>query len=124
MPMLGLGYLASIARKERHEVVILDCKKEKMDYQGFAAHIKNNDYDLIGFQVFSYDVDSVKRHIGIIREHSKTGIVIAGGAHPSLQLRGGGERCLHPSGDSGSGEAQGEARGQLFPGHKAASYQL
>ena len=30
MPMLGLMYLASIARKEHCQVDIMDCKKEKM----------------------------------------------------------------------------------------------
>ncbi len=83
MPMLGLGYLATIARKNNHSVKILDCKKEKLGFRGFEERIKDNKYDLICFQVFSYDINSVKRHIDIIRKHNKDVTIIAGGAHPS-----------------------------------------
>lgn len=83
MPSLGLGYLGSVARKHSFGVTMLDCKKEKFDFNDFEAYIKNNDFDLIGFQVFTYDLNSVKRHIAIIRKYHKDAIVVAGGAHPS-----------------------------------------
>lgn len=84
MPSLGLGYLASTVRN-RHSVTILDCKKEKMTYRNFSDYIKDNEFDLIGFQFFSYDVNSVKRHIEIIKEikHKRRITIIAGGPHPS-----------------------------------------
>lgn len=86
-PLLGLGYLASIARK-KHDVTILDCKKEKMDYDNFTAYIKKNHFDLIGFQLFTYDLNSVKKHIEIIKSINDKCIVVAGGSHPSGSPRG------------------------------------
>lgn len=83
MPMLGLGYLASVAKKYNHSVDFLDCKKEGLSYKGFEDYIENNKYDLICFQVFSYDINSVKRHMDIIRKHQRDAVIIAGGAHPS-----------------------------------------
>lgn len=83
MPPLGLGYLASSVRK-RHSVSILDCKKEGMGYKGFSVYIKNNKFDLIGFQVFSYDINSVIKHIEIIRHLRGNSVtIVAGGPHPS-----------------------------------------
>lgn len=83
MPMLGLGYLAAIAKRRGHEVNILDCKKEAMNYNDFKFFINKNHFDLIGFQVFTYDIDSLKRHIDIIKGLNKDALLIIGGAHPS-----------------------------------------
>lgn len=84
IPSLGLGYLASSIRK-KHSVTILDCKKKNMTYTDFFNYIKNIEFDLIGFQVFSYDINSVKRHIEIIRQlkDKRKVTVVAGGSHPS-----------------------------------------
>lgn len=83
MPSLGLGYLASIAREEGHDVEILNCMKEKMKPEDLAKFLGNKRYDLIGFQVFSYDLYFVKKYLQIIKELSPDTITVAGGAHPS-----------------------------------------
>jgi len=83
MPNLGLGYLAAALRKQGHQVKILHCAKEKMDYSGWESFVRENKYDLFGFQVFSYDLDSVKKHISIIKKYQPESYLIAGGPHPS-----------------------------------------
>lgn len=83
MPMLGLGYLASVAKRYGCDVAILDCKREGFDYRDFENYIKDRHFDLIGFQIFTYDLNSVKRHVDIIRKYNKEAIIIGGGAHPS-----------------------------------------
>lgn len=83
MPSLGLGYLASVAIRAGCEVKILNCIKEKMTYEGFGRYIGQEAFDVIGFQLFSYDLNSVRKHISIIRSVSPRSVVIAGGAHPS-----------------------------------------
>lgn len=83
MPSLGLGYLASIAIQAGHHVSVLNCMKENMSHEDFGSFVRENRFDIIGFQVFSYDLNSVKRHISQIKENSPDSIIIAGGAHPS-----------------------------------------
>jgi radical SAM superfamily enzyme YgiQ (UPF0313 family) len=88
MPSLGLGYLAAVLREEGHEVSILDCIKERMSYEDFAVYILREQFDVIGFQVFSYDLTTVKKHLSLVRRHSPGTVTIAGGPHPSGDPRG------------------------------------
>jgi len=81
--MLALGYLAAIAKKKAHDVTILDCKLEKFDYSDFDEYMKDNHFDLIGFQAFTYDLNSIRTHIDIIRKYDKKVLIMVGGAHPS-----------------------------------------
>ena len=83
MPSLGLGYLAAVLSRDGHEVRILNCMKEGMTFDDFGAYIQGETFDLIGFQVFSYDLNSVKEHLAIIRRSSAGSVVVAGGPHPS-----------------------------------------
>lgn len=83
MPSLGLGYLASIAKQSGHEVSILHCIKDKIELNGFQKYISERHFDVIGFQIFSYDIPIVKTYLKIIKEKSPFTITIAGGAHPS-----------------------------------------
>jgi len=83
MPSLGLGYLASQARKYEHTVTILNCIKEKMNFQDFATFLEQDSYDLIGFQMYSYDVNAVRKHLEITKDISPKTITVAGGPHPS-----------------------------------------
>jgi len=88
MPSLGLGYLAAILSGNGHDVSILNCLKERMTYEDFAAFLQKERFDLIGFQLFSYDLNSVKKHLAIIRQVSPGTVVIAGGPHPSGDPKG------------------------------------
>lgn len=88
MPSLGLGYLAALLQGNGHEVRILNCIKERMTHLEFTGLISNEHFDLIGFQVFSYDLDSVNKHIASIRSVSPGTIIIAGGPHPSGDPQG------------------------------------
>ncbi len=83
MPSLGLGYLASIARQLGHEVNVLHCVKDRIGLKKFQRYIKEQHFDVIGFQVFSYDIPIVKRYLRIVKENSPSTITVAGGAHPS-----------------------------------------
>lgn len=83
MPSLGLGYLAAILTGKGNDVTILNCIKERLTLEEFGARIQLEHFELIGFQLFSYDLSSARRHLAIIRRYSPGTIVIAGGAHPS-----------------------------------------
>lgn len=88
MPSLGLGYLAAVIRGDGHLVSILNCVKEQVTFDDFAALIKREQYDVIGFQVFTYDLNPVKKHLEIIDNVSPESITIAGGPHPSGDPQG------------------------------------
>lgn len=83
MPSLGLGYLAAVLSAKGHAVSILDCKKERMTYEGFSEYIRKEHFDIIGFQVYSYDISTIRKHLAIVRQSSPKTITIAGGPHPT-----------------------------------------
>ena len=83
MPSLGLGYIASVLRQNNHEVKILNCIKEELTFNSFNEYINNNKYDVYGFQMFSYDLDPVKKHLDIIKRSYPDAVTIVGGYHPS-----------------------------------------
>lgn len=83
MPSLGAGYTASVARQSGHRVSILHCLKEKFTFRDFANYIQKNKFDVIGIQMFTFDITPVKKHIEIIKALSPKTIVVLGGYHPS-----------------------------------------
>jgi len=88
MPNLGLGYLATCLRKEGHEVTILNCAKEKYTYDDFSDYISKTQFDIVGIQMFTYDLNSVKKHTEIIKKMNPNIIIVAGGYHPSGDPQG------------------------------------
>ncbi|MDO8593091.1 MAG: radical SAM protein [bacterium] len=83
MPSLGLGYIASVLRTSGHEVKILHCLKEKFSFTDFSEYIKNNDFSVIGIQMFTFDITPVKKYLAIIKQLKPGAIAILGGPHPS-----------------------------------------
>ena len=83
MPSLGIGYVASILRLNNHEVKILHAIKEKITFDDFENYIKENDFDIIGIQMFTFDITAVKKHLAIIKKNKPSTISILGGYHPS-----------------------------------------
>jgi radical SAM superfamily enzyme YgiQ (UPF0313 family) len=82
-PNLGLGYLAAVMFENGHQVRMIDSGREKLSWADFARLIQEEQYDLIGIQMFTHEVPSVKRHIDIIKSHSPETTVVVGGAHIS-----------------------------------------
>lgn len=83
MPSIGLGYLAAIATNAGHGVVVLNCIKERLDDHGFSEYLKREHFHVIGFQLFSYDLNVVARLLKIVRDIQPEAITVAGGPHPS-----------------------------------------
>lgn len=87
MPHLGLGYLATSLR-EKGTVQILDCVKEKFDFDDFAFFIKKNQPTVVGFTMFSCDSESVKQGIEIVKRINPNIVTVVGGPHPSGDSHG------------------------------------
>ena len=79
-PPLGLGYLANSVRP-KHDVVILDSLKENIKIDDFFSYVKDTSPDMVGFQVYTYDIPLLKDYLKIVKKANK--ITIVGGPHPS-----------------------------------------
>ena len=79
-PPLGLGYLANSVRP-KHDVVILDSIKENIKRDDFFSYLKDTSPDMVGFQVYTYDIPLLKEYLKIAKKANK--ITIVGGPHPS-----------------------------------------
>ncbi|MDP3732060.1 MAG: cobalamin-dependent protein [Candidatus Omnitrophota bacterium] len=82
-PNLGLGYIASAIRRAGHEVMILDCIKEKMKIDDFFSLVRAHSFDMVGFHMFSQDYTSVKQLSRLIKEINPKIYTIVGGPHPT-----------------------------------------
>jgi radical SAM superfamily enzyme YgiQ (UPF0313 family) len=82
IPPFGLGYLATAVRKN-HEVEILDGIKENLDLKKLEDILKEESYDIVGIQVFTFQVPVVKDYVKIIRRVLPEAKIILGGPHPS-----------------------------------------
>ncbi|MCX5858685.1 MAG: cobalamin-dependent protein, partial [Proteobacteria bacterium] len=83
-PEIGLGYLATTLKKHGHQVEILDCVREELDFPGFKSLIgKRGPDDFYGFKVYSMNTANVNRQIDLIRELHPRAVVAVGGPHPS-----------------------------------------
>jgi len=83
MPSLGLGYLAAIATGAGHDVTVLNCIKERLDTNGFAEYLQRNHFNVIGFQLFSYDLNVDTKLIDIVRDIQPKAVTVVGGPHSS-----------------------------------------
>ena len=81
-PPIGLGYLATAIKKD-HEVRILDCKNEGIDFSDFREYIVKEKPDVVGFMFFTSEADSIKESIRIIKEIDSNIVTLVGGPHPS-----------------------------------------
>ena len=83
-PDLGLGYLATALRKNKHEVIILDCVNKRIDFDRFKKYILHDNSDVIGFKITPTDLPSAKKYIQIIKWYRPSVKILIGGVYPSL----------------------------------------
>lgn len=84
VPPIGLGYLATALRRAGFkDVLILDCVKEDLDLAGFRAKVKKFKPEIVGWQIFSHDLASLKESLAIVKKIDPKIFTIAGGPHPS-----------------------------------------
>lgn len=82
IPPFGLGYLATTIRK-KHDVTIIDGIKEKLDQKKFEEILKKENFEVIGIQVFTFQIITVKNYIRILKKVSPKTKIVLGGPHPS-----------------------------------------
>jgi radical SAM superfamily enzyme YgiQ (UPF0313 family) len=82
-PNLGLGYLAAALRKNGFEVDIWDGVKKDMTRKKLEERLRNLDYDVAGFQVYTRSVREVQEALEKVKSLSPKVVTIIGGPHPS-----------------------------------------
>lgn len=84
-PNLGLGYIASALKTDGHYVEIIDPGRVKITFEGFKKYISENRFDMVGFQLYTYQLNTVKRLSSIVKQAHPETIVVVGGPHPSCE---------------------------------------
>ena len=82
-PNLGLGYIATSLRKNGFEVDIWDGVKKGLTRKKLKERLKMLDYDVAGFQTYTYSVPYVQEGLKWAKSLNPKVITIIGGAHPS-----------------------------------------
>ena len=88
MPPLGLGYIASVVRNKGHDVEILHGIKDNITPEKLKNLQMKKRFDVIGFQMMTYDFNPIKKLSKAIKEINHETIVVVGGAHPSGDPQG------------------------------------
>ncbi|HNW92652.1 MAG TPA: radical SAM protein, partial [bacterium] len=81
-PCIGLGMLATAVR-DAHDVVIIDGIREKLTPEKMAAVVAAHQPDVIGWQLFTFDLQVVRAAAQAVKRCNPAIITIAGGPHPS-----------------------------------------
>ncbi len=81
-PSLGLGYLATAVRN-KHDVRILDCIKERVTVDRLGGIIRNYNPDVLGLQCYTFDLPFLRGALKLAKEINKDIVTVAGGPHPS-----------------------------------------
>jgi len=82
-PPIGLGYLATAIRKLGHQVDIKDCVIEEWDNPRTIEYVKEYKPDIVGINVFSSALRSVKELTEMIKTLPNPPMIILGGPHCS-----------------------------------------
>ena len=78
---LGLGYLGAVAEKEGHQVNIIDCQAEKLNYETFTARISQTPSDVIGVTATTLLYKSAMKLITIAKQAQPLAVTMLGGSH-------------------------------------------
>lgn len=81
-PSLGLGYLATAVR-DKANVEIIDCIKNKISIKRFGEIIYNYKPDIVGIQCYTFDLKFIKEALSAIKNINSRIVTIIGGPHPS-----------------------------------------
>lgn len=82
-PNLGLGYLATALRNNGFDVEIWDGVKKEMTKKKLDDRLKNTDYQVAGFQVYTRSVREVQDGLERAKALNPEVVTVIGGPHPS-----------------------------------------
>lgn len=84
-PPLGLLYIAAfIERHTKHDVMIIDCQVDRLDYYALKAKIASIQPDVVGITAMTMTIVDVLNTANIVKEIDDTIKVVLGGPHVNL----------------------------------------
>jgi anaerobic magnesium-protoporphyrin IX monomethyl ester cyclase len=78
---LGIAYLGAVAEQVGHEVTVIDCQAEKLDYAAFHSCISRTPSDVIGVTATTLLYKSAMHLINIAKEVQPQAVTVLGGSH-------------------------------------------
>ncbi|HII86042.1 TPA: radical SAM protein [Candidatus Bathyarchaeota archaeon] len=81
---LGIAYLGAVAEKAGHEVNVIDCQAEGLDYSSFRQRISQLTPEIVGVTATTLLYSSAKQIIAIAKEVHPNCITLLGGSHASF----------------------------------------
>lgn len=130
-PPLGLAYVAAYAKRQGHDVSLLDMQVLMMDSSALHAHLSEQRPDIVGITAMTPTLPEALRVAKVARQALADTQIVLGGVHPTLDpesvladpnvdfvIRGEGERVLDQliNSLSGRGVALASIDGLCFRG--------
>ncbi len=81
---LGLAYLGAVAEQAGHQVTVIDCQGEKLNYDTFRQRIAGVPSDVIGVTSTTLLYNSAKTIMETAREIHPNAVTMIGGSHVSF----------------------------------------
>ncbi len=81
---LGLGYLGAVAENAGHQVTVIDCQAEKLNYESFRERISHTPSDIIGVTATTLLYNSAMKLIEIAKQVQPQAVTMLGGSHGSF----------------------------------------
>ena len=81
---LGLAYLGAVAEKAGHQVTVIDCQGERLNYDSFRQRIAGVPSDVIGVTSTTLLYNSAKTIMETAREVHPNAVTMIGGSHVSF----------------------------------------
>lgn len=78
-PPIGLGFLSTYLKKNGYTADLVDCDLRGIAPSMFWRSVDISKYRIIGFQVFTMDMEKVKQYLQVIKENNHSVITIVGG---------------------------------------------
>lgn len=77
-PPIGLGFLSAYLKKKGYTVEVLDCDIKNISPQQFCQSVNLDQYQVVGFQLFTSDMDKAKQYLDFIKKSNDDIITMVG----------------------------------------------
>jgi anaerobic magnesium-protoporphyrin IX monomethyl ester cyclase len=78
---LGLAYLGAVAQKAGHQVTVIDCQAERLNYETFQSRVAQTPSDVIGVTATTLLYKSAMKLVTIAKQAQPQAVTMLGGSH-------------------------------------------
>jgi len=81
---LSLGYLGAVCEREGHDVHVIDCQAERLDFEGFQRRLRDAEPDVVGITSATLTYNSALKIARIAKETFPNCQTVMGGCHATF----------------------------------------